>query len=185
MADQTTNHAENKEVSESPAAKQAEAPKAPSQVDAADRGKIAEALATEGVEEEGDGIESGEIRETVSEGGEVKGEGKPATKKDDKKQKKDDGKAGSASFTFDEKNLPPAPDMIRKIELTLRSEIKELEKERKKYQGNLFRKPDYPKLSETVSKIRRKEVLLKRLVGMAYDAVKKLFIQMFSPKKAT
>ncbi|MDP3975837.1 MAG: hypothetical protein Q8P95_02875, partial [bacterium] len=105
-------------------------------------------------------------------------------KKDDK-GKKDDRKQGDDNFTFDEQNLPPAPDMIRKIELILRSEIKQLEKKMKKYEGNLFRSPDYPMLSETVGEIRKKRILLRRLAQFAYDALKKLFVQMFAPKKTS
>lgn len=103
---------------------------------------------------------------------------------------KDDGAAGTqqgdddgAAFVFDEHNLPPAPKMIKQIEKALRKDIHKLEKEARKYQGGLFRKPDYPKYSETMIQLRHRTVLLKKLLSLAADAVKKLFIQMFKPKK--
>ena len=97
-----------------------------------------------------------------------------STKKDDTKSQKDDK---SAAFTFDEQNLPPAPEMITKIEKILRAEIRSLEKQAKRYQGGLFRKPNYPKYSETMIEIRKKNVLLKRLFSLAAEALKKMFIQ--------
>ena len=143
----------------------------------ASRQEIAGAL-TEG----GEFVESAEVREVTAEAGEVKGDGAAKAQ-----QKKDDGKAATAgaattAFTFDEKNLPPVPEMIKKIENMLRAEIRSLERDARRFQGGLFRKPNMPKYSETLIEIRKKNVLLKRLVSMAGDMLKKLFLQMFGKK---
>ncbi|GEM_PF-3655606 len=117
------------------------------------------------------------ISESAAEGREAKGDG--AGKK---QHQKDDDKKGSSqkfTFTFDEKNLPPAPVMIRKIEEALRGEVHKLEKRAKSYQGGIFKRGDYPKYSETMCEIRKKNVLLRRIVTLAFDALKKLFLQMF------
>lgn len=122
------------------------------------------------------------VSETASEGKEQKGDGVKTSQKSDDGQQGDDD--DDATFTFDEGNLPPVPDMIKKIEKQLRTDIRKLEKEARKYSGGLFRKPNYTKYSETMIEIRKKTVLLKRLVGMASDALKKLFLQMFQKKSS-
>lgn len=141
------------------------------------REKISGTLAEGQKGQVAEGIESGEIRETMAEGGEIKDDGT----KTSNRGRGDGGSAanGSTPFTFDEKNLPEVPEMIRKIEEFLRAEIRQLEKRARYYKGGFFRKPDYHKHSEAVVKIREKTVLLKRLIHMAIDAVKKLFLQMF------
>ncbi len=124
-----------------------------------------------------EGMESSErVSESAAEGTESKGDGSGK-----KQQQKDENKKGSSkfTFTFDEKNLPPAPVMIRKIEDALRKEVHKLEKQAKYYQGGIFRKGDYPKYSETMCEIRKRNVLLRRIVTLAFDALKKLFLQMF------
>src|SRR5690606_18706835 len=100
-------------------------------------------------------IETGEVREVMGEAREAKGDGAAAGKK------KDDGAAAQTATTaliFDEKNLPPAPEMIQKIEQTLRSEIRKLEKDARRYQGGLFRQPNPAKLNATMIEIRKKNV---------------------------
>lgn len=134
------------------------------------RGEIVGAL-SEGVEVGGESVS-----EVASERREGTGSGMPASGKGDDQ--------GAASFTFDETNLPPAPEMIQKIERQLRSEIRHLQKQARYHQGSLFRKPDFPRYSETMIEIRKKNVLLKRLFSFAAEALKKLFLQMFGAKKA-
>lgn len=137
----------------------------------------------------GEFVESGEkIRETAAEGREVKGDA--AAK--GQQTKKDDGQAATggtatATFLYDDQNLPAVPDMIRKIEQELRSEIRNLERDAQRYRGGFLglRKPDFPRYSETMIELRDKNVLLKRIAGMAAEALKKLFLQMFGPKKTT
>lgn len=135
-------------------------------------GTLAEGQKSEMME----GMESGEVREMASEGRETKGDSAMKTRG---KGAGAGTKAGGFAFTFDEKNLPPVPDMIRKIEEYLRAEIHHLEKQARYYKGGIFRKPDYHKHNEAVIKIREKTVLLKRLLYMAVDAIKKLFLHMF------
>lgn len=125
------------------------------------------------------------VSERATEGKEVKGDGAGATQ-----QKKDDGSAGqgagatTTAFTFDEKNLPAVPEMIKRIENQLRSDIRKLERDARRYQGGLLRKPDLNKYSETIIEIRKKNVLLKRLLSMAGDIIKKMFVHMFGNRKA-
>lgn len=149
------------------------------------RGEIAGAIA-EGAEgiESAEGVTGAEkVSERVTEApSEKKPAGaKPAKKKDD--DKGDQGDAAGIVFTFDEKNLPPAPKMIRQIEKVLRQEIRGLEREAKRHRAGIFRKGDLNRYSDAVSEIRKKNVLLKRLLIMAVDALKKLYIQIFAPKK--
>lgn len=138
-------------------------------------GALAEGQKTEMIE----GMESGKVREMASEGGEIKGDRAMKTRG---KSTGSGTKAGAFAFTFDEKNLPEVPEMIRKIEEYLRAEIRQLEKQARYYKGGIFRKPDYHKHNEVVIKIREKTVLLKRLLYMAMDAIKKLFLQMFGAR---
>lgn len=179
MADQS-QQIEKKEKAEAAP----KAPQAPQQVEApkgldTSRQDIAGALETE-AEEGGELVETGErVSEIAAEGKEQKGVGMGG------KKKKDDSKAAAITFTFDESNLPPAPEMIQRIERQLRAEIHLLEKKARIFQGSLFRKPDYSKYSETMIEMRKKTVLLRRLITMAADSIKKLFIRMFSPKNMT
>ncbi len=149
-------------------------------IDTQGRSAIAETLAD--AESSGEVVEIGETVSEVKESGkEQKGDGM----KSGKAQQDDGQQAGSsAGFVFDENQLPPAPKMIKKIEEQLRSQITQLEKQASLYKGNplLFRKPDLNKYSETMIQIREKNTLLQRLASMAYDAVKKMFVQMFKPK---
>jgi hypothetical protein len=143
------------------------------------REKISGALAEGQSTDVAENMESGEVKEVASEGGEIKGDS----------AKGSGGKGASAgqgngamTFTFDVSNLPPAPEMIRKIEEYLRAEIRQLEKQAQSYKGGWFRTPDYYKHNETVIKIREKTVILKRLLYMAVDAIKKIFLQMFGAR---
>lgn len=177
MAATSTNKIDKKEdLSSAPSVTPRPSQEAPKDLSSS-RESIAGALADG--QEGGEVIESGEVRETAAEGREVKGDGQPTGKK------KDDGKAGkaggasTATFTFDDKNLPAAPVMIKKIEERLRSEIRLLSKDAKKYQGGFFHPANPMKLSETMIEIRKKSVLLRRLMTMASEALKKLFLQMF------
>lgn len=139
-----------------------------------------------GAEEGGESSElmdTGEkVSEVSAEGREKKGDG---IKKGGKQQiKKDDGKKGDdGQIIFDETNLPPAPLMIKKIEKQLRKDISRLEKQARKYQGGFFRKSNYSKYSETMIEIREKTIQLRRLLLMAADQLKKMFLQMFGKKK--
>lgn len=148
------------------------------------RQDIAGALVESGAEGAGGFVESGEkVRETAAEGREVKGDAAAKTQQ----TKKDDGQAAagtSATFIYDDQNLPMVPDMIRKIEAELRGEIRKLERDANRFKGSILRKPDLPKYSETIIELREKNVLLKRIAGMAAEALKKLFLQMFGPKKS-
>lgn len=131
-----------------------------------------------------EGMEGSErASEQVSEGREVKGDStqKKKTQKGDDKRTR----ASQGTFTFDEKNLPPADEMITRIERELRTEIKNLEKRARYYQGGMFRKADFPKYSETMIEIRKKHVLLRRIFHMAAEALKKLFIHMFGKSGET
>lgn len=183
MADQT-QQIEDKEKAE----KAPEAAKAPEQAEApkgldTSRKDIAGALETgeEGAEAGGEMVETGErVSEVAAEGRERKGAAMAGKKKKDEGKK---AKAAAVTFTFDESNLPPAPVMIKRIENQLRKDIHQLEKRARRFQGGLFRKADYPQYSETMGEIRRKTVILRRLVTMATDLIKKMFIQMFAPKK--
>lgn len=149
----------------------------------AERGEIAKTIGAGEVMEAGELMESGEVREVASETAERKGDMVA-------RKKKDEGKAGAAAggvaaqFIFDEKNLPPVPDMIAKIEKQLRREIRHLQKKAYQYQGGIFRDPDYPKYSETVAEIRKKHVLLRRLAHMAAEMLRSLFLHMFGRKRA-
>jgi len=181
MADASNNKIEKKEApAASPSSSPRQGAETPKEVSSS-RVEIAGTL-IEG-QEEGAVIESGEVREMMGEGRETKGGGLVTGKK------KDDGQTGqtagtpSTAFTFDEKNLPPAPVMIRKIEDSLRSEIRKLERDVRKYQGGLLRKPNPEKLSAAMIEMRKKNVLLRRIVTMASEALKKLFLQMFGSKK--
>ena len=139
--------------------------------------------------EDGESAESeGNVSEVAAESSERKGDGIAKGSKK-KKDNGDDSKSGSSTgdeddFVFDEHNLPEAPLMIKKIEKVLRKEIHELQKEAKKHSGGIFRKANYTKYSEAMSEIRKKNILLSRLLGMAKTALKNLFVQMFKPKKA-
>ena len=178
MADSKDTKKENREALESaaPAPKATEqAPRAVSTSRREIAGTIAEGA--EGTEAAGEVIVGGEkVSEVSGAGKEQKGGAmQPAGVQ-----------AGdqsiTATFTFDEKNLPPAPEMIRRIEKHLRAEISHLEKKAREYKGGLFRNPDYNKYGDAVIQIRQKRVLLGRLLTMAADALKKLFIQIFKPK---
>jgi hypothetical protein len=182
MADGSNNKIEKKEA---PASSPSSSPKqdigTPKEVSSS-RVEIAGAL-IEG-QDAGEVIESGEVREMMSEAREAKGDGMAvAKKKDDGQAAQTGGAATTTAFTFDEKNLPPAPEMIRKIEESLRAEIQELERDLKKYQGGFLRKPNPEKLSAAMIEMRKKNVLLRRIVTMASEALKKLFLQMFGTKK--
>lgn len=124
-------------------------------------------------------IETGEVREVMGEARETKGDSAGGKKKDGGAA----AQTASTAFIFDEKNLPPVPEMIQKIEQTLRSEIRKLEKDARRYQGGLFRQPNPAKLNATMIEIRKKNVLLKRLVNMASEALKRMFLQMFGTRK--
>lgn len=149
------------------------------------RQEIAGALVESGAEG-GEFVESGEkVRETAAEGREVKGDAAAKAQQ----TKKDDGQAAtgtSATFLYDDHNLPAVPEMIRKIEQELRGEIRNLERDAQRYRGGFLglRKPDFPRYSETMIELRDKNVLLKRLAGFAADALRKLFLQMFGAKKS-
>jgi len=186
MADQS-GQIESKEK-EAVAPKKPEAPRSSESPQGLDtsRKDIAGTLetGTEGEESGGELMDTGEkVSEGVAEGREQKGDSAGGKQKGDDDQKKDDGTAAT-TFTFDEGNLPPAPEMIKRIESQLRKDIHQLEKKARRYQGGLFRKPDYPKYSETMVEMRKKTVLLRRLVSLAGDALKKMFVQMFSAKKS-
>ncbi len=186
MAD-TPNTLENKEEVKA-APKQSQAVESPSSPQGLDSSRQNIAGALEGAAEGGDSVDSMESSEKVSEmaaeGRERKGDGfKKGSKKDDGKKDDGDGKKDD-QFVFDETNLPPAPAMIKKIEKQLRTDISMLEKEARKYQGGLFRKANYSKYSETMIEIRKKTILLKRLVSMAADQLKKMFLHMFGKKEA-
>jgi len=180
---------ENPELKEKPS----EAPKAPQkpsetpQALGQQRGEVARTLAEggEAAGEAGEGVtETGEVRETISEGpSETKGAGMGQKKKDD--DQGDAAKAAQASgqFIFDASNLPPAPKMIKMIEDQLRTDIKDLSKIAKGFKPSFWKDGDMPKYSDTVREIRQKNVLLKRLFTLAYDVLKKMFIQMFGSKK--
>ena len=133
--------------------------------------------------EGGEFVESAEVREKTAEGGEVKGDSAGQKKKDDSAAGTT-AAGGTTGFTFDEQNLPAVPEMIKKIEDMLRAEIRTLERDARIFQGGIFRKPDLPRYSETIIEIRKKNVLLKRLMSMAGDALKKLFLKMFAAKKS-
>lgn len=148
------------------------------------RGDIAKTLGqTETADGQGEVIESGEVREVSSEGSEQKGDGSRQQQKGDDDDGQQAGQSGA--FTFDEKNLPPVPEMIAKIEQHLRKEIRNLGKKAAQYRGGIFRKADYPKYSETICEIRKKHVLLRRLAHMAAELIKSLFLQLFGGKKAS
>lgn len=173
---------EKEKLAEAPKA----SPKAPTEAPeglSEKRGEIAGAI-SEGVEEAEEEVTGAEKVTEVST--ERPGEARPVAKKKKKKpKKKDEGKAAAAAFTFDEKNLPPAPKMIQMIEKQLRSEISYLYKEARRHKAGVFRSGDLHKYNNAVSEIRKKNVLLKRLFTMAADALKKLFTQLFKPSKAT
>jgi hypothetical protein len=169
------------EKKEAPSSAPAEAPRpsaeAPKGVSSS-RQEIAGALieGQEGTEI----IETGEVREMMGEAREAQGDGAP------KGKKKDDGAAqttATTGFTFDEKNLPPVPEMIKKIEKTLRADIQKLERDVRRYEGGIFRSANPEKLSATVIELRNKEVTLRRLMSMASEALKRMFLQMFGNKK--
>ena len=88
---------------------------------------------------------------------------------------------GTTQFIFDEKNLPPVDEVIKRIEAKLRMDIKKLEMKAKKYKGGVFSKPDYQNLSKVIREIREKRILIQRLIGMAADALKKLYVTLFKP----
>lgn len=146
----------------------------PSKVDIGSRESIAGTLTVEGLESKE------KVTESAAEDKKTQGDGAQQTK-----QTGDDsaGAGAAMSFTFDEQNLPPVDDMIRKIEQELRLEIRNLEKQARKYQGGWFTQPDYPNYHQTMIEIRKKNVLLKTLVHLAAEALKKLFLQMFGTKK--
>lgn len=182
MADSSQNNIEKKEAPSSAAAPaQRPSVETPKEVSSS-RVEIAGTL-IEGQEEGGELIEAGEVREVTGESREVKGDGMAAGKKKGDGQAAQTAAATTTTFTFDEQNLPPAPEMIKKIEVTLRAEIRKLERDARKYQGGLFRQPNPEKLNATMIEIRRKNVLLKRLVSMASEALKRMFLQMFGTKK--
>ncbi|MGE3278766.1 MAG: hypothetical protein AB7J40_03135 [Candidatus Altimarinota bacterium] len=182
MADSSKNHLEKKEaVPSAPTPATRPSVETPKEVSSS-RVEIAGTL-IEG-QDTGEFVESGEIREVAGESREVKGDGVAAgKKKDDGQAAAQTGAAATTTFTFDEHNLPPAPVMIKKIEETLRSEIRKLEKDARRYQGGIFRQPNPEKFSATMIEIRRKNVLLKRLVTMASEVLKRMFLQMFGSKK--
>lgn len=179
MADPLKNVEKGKNAETSSAPKPMETPKAFGE----GRGEIAKTIGTGEVVEAGEFIESAEVREVASEAAERKGDMA-------RRQKKDEGKAAAGAagvavqFIFDEKNLPPVPEMIAKIEKHLRREIRHLQKKALQYQGGLFRNPDFPKYSETIAEIRKKHVLLRRIAHMAAELIKNLFLHMFGRKKA-
>jgi len=182
MAEPGTEQAERKEKAAEGAPKAREQ-KSETPVDlSGKRGAIAGALEAR---QEGEVLEGAEVKEVVAEAGERAGETKPVVKK----KKKDEGKAATAVVTTDElvferEKLPEVPEMIAKIEDKLRAEIKKLQKEAKYHRGNIFRKPNLSKLSETMGQLRKKYVMLKRLATMAAESIKKIFMQMFGAKKA-
>ena len=92
------------------------------------------------------------------------------------------GDGEDTDLLFDEKHLPPAPQMIRRIEKQLRTQISQLEKEARKFKGGVFGRMDLHKYSETMIQIREKNVLLQRLLSMAYESLKSLYIHFFKPK---
>lgn len=146
------------------------------------RANIAGALEGGESQEGAELMDSGEkISETAGEGRERKGDGTP--KKGQSQQQGDDDDQSGVAFTFDESNLPPVPKMIKQIESQLRKDIYQLEKEAKQYKGGLFRKPNYTKYSQTMIEIRKKTVSLRRVLTMAADSVKKMFLQMFGKKE--
>lgn len=183
MAD-NPNHLEKKE--EVPAvAKPSSTPETAQSPEGLDssRQNIAGALETGegGGELTAEGMESSErVSEAAGEGREKKGDGVKTGKGGS--QQGDDDQQGDDQFVFDDTNLPPAPAMIRKIEKQLRRDISTLEKQARQYQGGLFRKPNYTKYSETMIEIRNKTILLRKLVSLAADQLKKLFLQMFGKK---
>jgi hypothetical protein len=185
MADNPNNLEKKEELSAAPKQSQSsESKPSPKGLDSS-RQNIAGALEGEadaGGEMTAEGMESSEkVSEMAAEGREKKGDGiKKGGKKDD--DKKDDGKKDD-QFVFDETNLPPAPAMIKKIEKQLRKDIGKLEKQARKYHGGLFRKANYSKYSETMIEIRKKTILLKRLLSLAADQLKRMFLQMFGKKQ--
>lgn len=176
------NNLENKEA----------APSSPEQVKSAESTEAKEGMGASRSEIAGtlaEGVEGGEMMDTgekVSEsaegGRERKAQG--VKKGDASTAATTKGDDDDDEFVFDEKNLPPAPKMIKMIEKKLRAEIADLEKQAKKYRGGwIFGEPDLPRLSETVGQIRDRNVLLKRIVTMAAEKLKKIFVKMFAPKK--
>jgi hypothetical protein len=152
-------------------------------IDSEGRGAIMTALGEGSGEGQEAGIDAGRERVSEVREGAREQKGDAAGKKtgDGKKSSGDDAGAG---FVFDDQHLPPAPTIIKRIEDDLRRQIRQLEKKATQYKGGWFglRSPDYHKYNETMSEIRERHVLLKRIVSMAYDALKKLYIQMFRPK---
>ncbi len=176
---------ERKESSSSAPDKAKEIDKQSPEVLSDSRMGVAGVLA-EGAEGSESSESEGHVGEVARESSEQQGDG--FKKSSGKKGSGDDSKSGSKKgddddFVFDEQNLPEAPLMIKKIEKVLRKEITQLQKDAKVHGGNIFRKANYHKYSETMSELRKKNILLSRLLGMAKSALKSLFIQMFKPKK--
>ncbi|MDF2378795.1 MAG: hypothetical protein P1V18_01040 [Candidatus Gracilibacteria bacterium] len=181
MADSSLENQSSPERSPS-APKQRESLDSSKVIDNQGREAIAETLA-DGSESASEGVD---IAETVSEskeaGKEQKSDGRG--KKSSTQNAQDDRQSGSSGgFVFDENKLPKAPQMIKKIEEELRGQIKVLQRDAKKYSGGFFSgKADLNKYSEATIQLREKNIMLKKIVSMAYDAVKKIYIQMFKPK---
>jgi|CXWL01.1.fsa_nt_gi hypothetical protein len=181
MADALKNIEKKEETPSQPSVVPASPMAAPSSVNAS-RQEIAGTLEGEKGGEMMTEVER--VSEQARESKEIKGDSAGG-----QQPKKDDGTTGqtaaaTTAFTFDEKNLPAVPEMIKRIEDQLRAEIRKLERDARRYQGGILRKPDLPKYSATIIEIRKKNVLMKRLFSMAGDMIKKMFLHMFGKQKA-
>ncbi|MDP2691202.1 MAG: hypothetical protein Q8O95_02230 [bacterium] len=180
MADPNIQKNAPEGLKKAPEAVKAESPSAEARKGLGESREKAAQVIAEGMQEGETGVESSErVSEVTAEGAEKKGASMGAGN-----QQSDAGSISTSTFVFDEDNLPPAPKMIQMIEKVLRSEIGDLMKEAKKHKGGWFRQPDYTKYNETMIEIRKKNVLLSRLLHMASEALKKIFLQMFGPKES-